>query len=143
MCRENFPSFSWSSVCSCRFTLFLSSGGGPSAGSFLAVYLVGAALFVVALGYPVGGVGYGLLIFVHASSVILLEGTWLREATRFMFRLALAAVTLLAVWLLMYAAVNRILGAPPGDTPEHSRQSRGLPKLGVAAERQNRRLGGI
>jgi hypothetical protein len=71
--------------------------------AFLGGYCVAAMLFVVALGYPLGSVGFGLMISAHASSIIFLEGCWLREDCRFSLRLVLAAVTLLTVWHICYS----------------------------------------
>ena len=74
--------------------------------SFLAVYGVSVVLFVVALGYQIGGVGYGLMISVHASSIIFLEGYWFLEMSgvkALVYRFALAVVTLLVVWLAIYS----------------------------------------
>ena len=73
--------------------------------TFLCTYLISAILFVVALGYQVGSVCYGLMISVHASSIIFLEGQWLRRDCRFGLRLIVATVTLVAVWLGAYAPV--------------------------------------
>ena len=71
--------------------------------AFVAVYLYATLLFIAALGYLIGNVGYGLIIAAHASSIIFLEGHWLRERCQFGSRLALAVVTLLVVWLAIYA----------------------------------------
>ena len=70
---------------------------------FLAAYGLGAILFVVALGYSLGGLGYAVMISAHASSIIFLEGYWLREYCGFGFRLVLAGLTLLIVWVAVYA----------------------------------------
>ena len=70
--------------------------------SFLAVYVLAGVVFVVALGYQIGSIGYGLMISVHASSIIFLEGHWLRDQCQFQVRLALAGLTLLVVWLAIY-----------------------------------------
>jgi hypothetical protein len=74
--------------------------------AFLGAYGVAAALFVVALGYPLGGLGYGLMISAHASGIIFLEARWLRNEHEFSFRLLLALGTLLAIWLLFYAPLT-------------------------------------
>jgi hypothetical protein len=71
--------------------------------TFAGVYCVLGALFVVALGYPISGLAYGLMIAAHASSIVFLQGYWLRDGSRFGFRLALAGVTLLVVWRVFYA----------------------------------------
>jgi hypothetical protein len=70
---------------------------------FLGVYCFSALVFVVALGYQAGGVAYGLMISAHATSIIFLETCWLRDRRPFGFRLALAGLTLLVVWLGIYA----------------------------------------
>ncbi len=80
--------------------------GRPKLGwAFLGVYFYSAALFLVALGYQLGSVGYGLMISVHASSIIYLQTRWLREFCRFSFRLVLAICTLLLVWGTVYRPV--------------------------------------
>ena len=70
--------------------------------AFMGVYFCSALVFAVALGYQVGNVGYGLMISAHASSLIFLEGQWLRNS-EFHLRFGLAVVTLLAVWLAIYS----------------------------------------
>ena len=78
--------------------------GRPLLGwAFMIAYFLAAMTFVVALGYQLGGVGYGLMISAHASSIIFLEGCWLREQCSFGVRLALAGCTLVVVWLAFYA----------------------------------------
>ena len=70
---------------------------------FVTAYCVSAIVFIVALGYQIGGIGYGLMISAHASSIIFLEGLWLQKQWEFQLRLALAAGTLLIVWLAIYS----------------------------------------
>jgi hypothetical protein len=70
----------------------------------LAGWLLAAVLFIAALGFPLGSLAYGVLISLHSASVVFLEGVWLTEA-RFRSRLALAFLTLLAVWGLMYEPI--------------------------------------
>ena len=85
---------------------FLANGRKIVGWSFLAVYCVSAALFVVALGYQIGSIGYGLMISAHASSIIFLEGYWFREMSGLravVYRFALALITLLVVWLAIYS----------------------------------------
>ena len=69
---------------------------------FVAIYLVSLVCFVVWLGFPIGSAGYGLMISVHASSIVFLESCTLRNKYEFGIRLSLAAATLLMVWLLVY-----------------------------------------
>jgi len=83
-----------------------SADGRPKLGwIFLGVYFYAAALFVVALGYQLGSLGYGLMISAHASSIIYLQTRWLRDGCRFSLRLALAGCTLLLVWGAIYRPV--------------------------------------
>jgi len=82
------------------------ANGRPILGrAFLSAYGLGAVLFVVALGYSLGGLAYAVMISAHASSIVFLEGCWFRERLEFRFRLALAGLTLLAVWLAVYAPI--------------------------------------
>lgn len=74
---------------------------------FLGGYCGSAVLFVVALGYQIGNLSFGLMISAHAASIIFLESLWLRDAIRFRFRIVVAALTLLVLWLGLYGpAVN-------------------------------------
>jgi hypothetical protein len=65
-------------------------------------YCAAATVFVVKLGYPVADAGYGLLISLHATSIIFLEAQGLKEST-LVVRLATGAATTFAVWGLVYA----------------------------------------
>jgi hypothetical protein len=65
-------------------------------------YVIAAVVFVVALGFPVASLCYGLLISIHATSIVFLEGVWLKEA-RVATRLAITLLTLFAVWGVCYA----------------------------------------
>jgi hypothetical protein len=73
---------------------------------FGAAYVVLLGTFLVALGYPVGNAAYGLLISVHAASIVYLEGRWLSDS-RFSGRLLLGLATVFAVWALLYAPAMR------------------------------------
>jgi len=68
---------------------------------FLAAYSVAAVVFIVTLGYPAASFAFGTLIFVHATSLVLLQGLWLHDSG-FRNRLILALLTLFAVWGLVY-----------------------------------------
>ena len=82
---------------------FFANGRRLLGWAFAAVYLNALIFFIVGLGYPIANIGFGLMIAAHASSIIFLEGYWLRDACRFQFRLAIAVLTLLVVWLCGYA----------------------------------------
>ncbi len=82
---------------------FFASGRPILGWPFLGGYCLAALLFGVGLGYQAGSVGYGLMISAHASSIVFLEGCRLRGRYGFGFRLVLAVVTLLAVWLAVYS----------------------------------------
>ena len=69
---------------------------------FGAGHVIAALVFLVALGFPAASVCYGLLISIHATSIVFLEGVWLKESG-FGVRLAAAFCTLFAVWGLVYA----------------------------------------
>ena len=47
---------------------------------FVAGYLIAALVFVAALGFPAASVGYGLLISLHATSIMFVEDAWLKES---------------------------------------------------------------
>jgi hypothetical protein len=99
---------------------------------FLLGYLTAALVFLAALGFPAASVGYGLLISIHAMSMVFLERLWLKES-RFRVRLGAAFCTLLAVWSLIYAPLvgyaehhwmlplrvgERVLVTQPGVSPK-------------------------
>jgi hypothetical protein len=69
---------------------------------FLLGYLAAVLTFLAGLGYPAANVGYGLLISIHATSIMFLEGLWLKESS-FGVKVGLGLCTLVAVWGLMYA----------------------------------------
>src|SRR5436309_2554697 len=58
---------------------FLASGRRWLGRSFLAAYCLAALTFLIALGYPAGNVGFALMISAHASSLVYLQGYWLRD----------------------------------------------------------------
>ena len=82
---------------------FFAKGRSLPGWTFLTAYFLAVLLFAGWLGYPAGSIGYGFMISVHASSIAFLETYWLRNECRFRFRLAMAGLTLLAVWLLVYS----------------------------------------
>ncbi len=68
----------------------------------LSGYAVSAILFLVALGFLASDVAYGLMISIHATSIVYLQNRWLFDS-RFGTRLVAALGTLFAVWALLYA----------------------------------------
>ncbi len=87
---------------------FLANGRRILGWCFMGGYFLATVLFVVALGWQTGSVAYGLMISAHASSIIFLEGQWLQELSggkAFLYRFALAVMTLLVVWLAIYMPV--------------------------------------
>jgi hypothetical protein len=90
---------------------FFANGRRMLGWVFVGVYVISAILFIVALGYQTGSLGYGLMISAHASSIIFLERFWLRAGCNFGLRLVLAIMTLLAVWLAVYAPATRFVEA--------------------------------
>ncbi|MGA9452164.1 MAG: hypothetical protein WBW41_12565 [Verrucomicrobiia bacterium] len=79
--------------------------------AFAAIYLASLVCFVVWLGFPMGGAAYGLMISIHASSIIFLENCALRDKYEFGIRFPLAIVTLLVVWLAAYRPVVKFAEA--------------------------------
>jgi len=71
---------------------------------FMAVYGMAAVVFVAAVGFLAASMAYGLLIGLHATSIVFVEGLWLKES-RFTTRLAAALLALMAVWGLIYAPI--------------------------------------
>jgi type IV secretory pathway protease TraF len=68
---------------------------------FIAAYAIAALVFIAALGYMPGSIAYGLLISIHATSIVFLESIWFGRE-KFRVRLMVAIGTLLAVWALIY-----------------------------------------
>jgi len=64
--------------------------------------------FLVWLGYPFANLGFGIMLSLHATSVIFLFNPWLAEA-RFFFRIACGAVLLLVLGVGFYAPIRRQL----------------------------------
>src|SRR5215831_2589035 len=91
--------------------VFFVNGRRRLGWAFVSIYFLSAALFIIALGYQLGSLGYGLMVSAHASSIVFLEGYWLRSRCRFAFRLALAAATLMAIWLAVYFPVTNYVDA--------------------------------
>ena len=91
---------------------FLANGRRIMGWGFVGAYGMAGGLFIVALGYQLGNLGYGLMISAHASSIIFLEGHWMRDSSgsaAFAWRFGLAVITLLVVWLAIYSpAVNYV-----------------------------------
>lgn len=88
---------------------FFTNGRRVLGWGFLGAYLASGILFLVALGYAIGNLGFGLLIAAHASNIIYLESCWLREGSRFAFRVVLALITVMAV-LSIYSTINSFVG---------------------------------
>jgi hypothetical protein len=65
-------------------------------------YALAAVVFVVKLGFPAASIAYGLLISLHSTSIIFLEGQALKDSGLGM-RLAVGAATTFVVWGLIYA----------------------------------------
>src|SRR5689334_6826435 len=69
---------------------------------FVVGYILSALVFIVALGYRAANVAFGLLISIHVTSIVFLEGLWLGKE-RLGLRLVTAFFTLVAVWALVYS----------------------------------------
>lgn len=88
---------------------FFTNGRRVLGWSFVAAYWLAAMVFLIVLGYRFGSLAYGVMIGAHATSIIFLEGHWLRARSQFRMRLVLASLTLLVVWLGMYAPMVRFV----------------------------------
>lgn len=92
------------------FSLFVN--GRKKVGAvFAAIYVASLVCFVIWLGFPISGAGYGLMISVHASSIVFLENCAWRDKYDFRIRFALAVATLLLVWLAVYRSVINLAEA--------------------------------
>ncbi|HVM50620.1 MAG TPA: S26 family signal peptidase [Candidatus Acidoferrum sp.] len=74
------------------------------------IYLAAAAVFLVALGFTVANLAFGVLVSLHAISIVAMEWLWLKESNGFT-KVFAALATLFAVWGLMYT--------PPINFAEH------------------------
>jgi hypothetical protein len=77
-------------------------GRRVSAVAIAGIYVLALIGFVIGLGYPVSGFSYGILISVHSISILFLLLHWMRFDV-FRWRIAMAALVVIAVWLLIYA----------------------------------------
>jgi hypothetical protein len=68
----------------------------------LGAYMSAALVLAARLGYPVADIGYGLVVSLHATSIVFVESLWLKES-RLWIKLVAALATLFAVWGLIYA----------------------------------------
>ena len=87
----------------------LVNGRKKVAAAFAGIYLVSMVCFVVWLGFQVSAWSYGLIISVHASSIIFLETCAFRNKYEFPIRFAVAIATLLVVWLAIYRPITRFI----------------------------------
>lgn len=69
--------------------------------SFQAAYCLASVIFVVGLGYLAGSTAFGIMIAIHACSIVFLLDRWIGHE-KFGFRLAIVLGTLLALWLVIY-----------------------------------------
>src|SRR5206468_3177170 len=68
---------------------FFANGRWVLGWVFLCLYGVAAVVFIVALGYQIASLSFGLMIASHTSSIVFLEGYWLRDSP-FRSRLGMA-----------------------------------------------------
>jgi hypothetical protein len=102
----------------------------------LGAYCTAGLLFIVALGYPVAGICYGVLISAHATSVFYLELRWLEES-RFGLKVFVALATLLVTWQVCYSPLQRLAGRH-WFVPLHVRQNVVIVRPAVSAAAVNR-----
>ncbi len=70
----------------------------------MSLYALAGLVFITALGYQAGSLAYAVMVSLHATSIIFVEGHWLAD-TRLQLRLVLALCTLFVVWVLLYSPV--------------------------------------
>jgi hypothetical protein len=88
------------------FALFVN--GRKKVGmAFVGIYIASLVCFVVWLGFSISAVGYGLMISIHASSIVFLQSCTLRDKYEFGVRFLLAVGTLFLVWLAVYRPVAK------------------------------------
>jgi hypothetical protein len=69
-----------------------------------------AAIFIIWLGYPAANVAFGVLLSVHATSVVFLLNPWL-ASTRFIFRVVFGLAILIVVGGCIYGPLRSQLQA--------------------------------
>jgi hypothetical protein len=74
-------------------------------GAVMGVYALLALVFVIWLGYPAANIAFGLMLSLHATSILFLCSPWLAEA-RLVFRLLIGLGVLVAVGGLLYAPLR-------------------------------------
>jgi hypothetical protein len=80
---------------------FFASGRRLLGWCFLGAYLTSGLTFLATMGFFAGSIAYGLMISIHATSIVELERHWLRGSD-FGMKVMVALCTLVAVWALIY-----------------------------------------
>ena len=73
--------------------------------AILVAYALLGWVFVIWLGFPVANIAFGLMLSLHATSIMFLCSPWLANST-LIFRLLMGAVVLVAVGGLLYAPLR-------------------------------------
>src|ERR1041385_644227 len=75
----------------------------------LGIYMLSMLVFVMALGYPLASLAFGLLVSAHAIGVFYLELFWLRDFSP-PGKIVTALATLVGVWLVVYFPLMTEIG---------------------------------
>jgi hypothetical protein len=73
-------------------------------------YCVALIVFIVAFGYAAASISFALMISAHATSIVFLQGAWLRGHCRFLFRLTLAFATVVCLAVTVYWPLMSLAG---------------------------------
>jgi hypothetical protein len=73
--------------------------------AIMGAYLLLAAVFVIWLGYSVANIAFGLMLSLHATSILFLCNPWMARM-RFIFRLLFGVAVLVVLGGLVYAPVR-------------------------------------
>lgn len=87
---------------------FIALGLRTVGRAVMIAYAVAAMVFLVALGYALADIAFGLMIAVHATSLSYLFIRWL-EASTFSSRLGAACATLVATGFLLYLPAVKVM----------------------------------
>jgi len=71
----------------------------------VAVYVLLAAVFILWMGHSIANIAFGLMLSLHATSIMFLCGPWLAQV-RFLFRLLTGVAVLLVLGGLIYAPIR-------------------------------------
>ena len=92
----------------CPGYIFIRLGFQKAGSAIFLGYLLSAAIFFVAMGHPLAGYAFGLMISVHATSILQLITFWAGQINLFM-RIGIALILLLVLAIVIYRPVSDLI----------------------------------